>query len=437
MLASRARAAGVDRGSDTIAIVGAGPAGLCAARWLQAHGLSFDLLERQQDVGGIWDIAAPGSPMYESAHFISSKTLSGFRDFPMPDDYPDYPGHRQILRYLRAYADRHALKARTQFGARVTAVRPQGVNGRPRWQVELDGGETRGYAGVIVATGLQWTPKQPRLPGHFEGEVLHSASYKSAEQLRGKRVLVVGAGNSGCDIAVDAGNAASKAWLSLRRGYWFVPKHLFGMPADVFGHSGPQLPGWAEQRIFEPLLRLLVGDLRRYGLPRPDHRLFETHPVLNSQILHSLSHGDVRVKPDVAGAEGKRIAFADGSAEEIDLLIFATGYERRIPVLADVDASQLFLNVFHRQQSGLAVVGFFETDAGSYPLIDLQCELVAKVFQHERDSPPRLARFNGKRAGPPPDFSGGVRFLRVERMSNYVRSHPYIRYLERAIAELA
>jgi pimeloyl-ACP methyl ester carboxylesterase len=126
--------------------------------------------------------------------------------------------------------------------------------------------------------------------------------------------------------------------------------------------------------------------------------------VLNSQILHSLSHGDVRVKPDVSGAEGRRILFADGSAEEIDLLIFATGYERKIPVLprellAEGDTGPLFLNVFHKRHPGLMVVGFFETDAGCYPLIDLQSELVAKVLKKKRESPERLEAVHAQDAG--------------------------------------
>lgn len=429
--------------SDRIAIIGAGPGGVCAARWLMANGIPFDLLERSKDVGGIWDIAAPGSPIYESAHFISSKTLSGFRDFPMPEEYPDYPSHRQILQYLRAYADRHGIRQRAQFGVTVKDARPESANeGSKSWLLKLESGETRQYAAVVVATGLQWTPKQPQLPGIFEGEAIHSANYKSTRQLAGKRVLVVGGGNSGCDIAVDAGQAASKAMLSLRRGYWFIPKYIFGVPADVFGDSGPQLPGWLEQTVFQPLLRLLVGDLKRYGLPRPDHRLFETHPVLNSQILHSLSHGDVSVKPDVRGFEGRRVLFADGSTEEIDLVIFATGYRRSIPILPselhrEGDMSQLFLNVFHRSQPGLFVVGFFETDGGAYPPIDLQCELIARVLRLRRDAPGQLAPFQRRMQGPAPDFSGGVRFLQVERMSNYVRSHAYKSYLAETMAELS
>ena len=119
-------------------------------------------------------------------------------------------------------------------------------------------------------------------------------------------VLVVGGGNSGCDIAVDVSRTASRAFISLRRGYWFIPKHLFGVPADVFGHRGPELPRWIEQPVFERLLRLLLGDPTRLGLPAPDHRLFETHPVLNTQLLHALGHGELGVKPDVRELRGRR-----------------------------------------------------------------------------------------------------------------------------------
>src|SRR5262245_43951903 len=293
------------------AVIGAGPGGLCAARWLSALDVPFELLERQADLGGIWDIRFPGSPMYESAHFISSKTLSGFRDFPMPASYPDYPSHRQVLAYLHAYADRHGLRAHARFRTVVRTARPEGE----AWAVELDDGSVRRYDGVIVATGLQWTPQSPAVPGRFDGAVCHASAYRSARTLEGKRVLVVGGGNSGCDIAVDATATAARVLLSLRRGYWFVPKHVFGVPADVFGSRGPHLPLRIERFFEERLLRLLVGDLRRFGLPAPDHRLFETHPVLNAQILHALSHGEVTVKPDLRELRGRSVAFADGSEE--------------------------------------------------------------------------------------------------------------------------
>jgi cation diffusion facilitator CzcD-associated flavoprotein CzcO len=422
---------------DRYAVVGAGPGGLCAARWLQELGIPFDLLERQPDLGGIWDIRFPNSPMYESAHFISSKTLSAFRDLPMPESYPDYPSHRQVLAYLHAYADKHGLRAHAQFGAAVREARPEDGG----WTLVMEKGESRRYAGLVLAVGQQWTPKMPGAAARFEGEAYHSSAYQSARQLDGRRVLVVGGGNSGCDIAVDAGQAASRAFLSLRRGYWFVPKHVFGVPADVFGARCPPLPFGLDRRLDERLLRLLLGDLRRLGLPRPDHQLFETHPVLNSQLLHSLAHGDVTVKPDVREFHGRRVVFVDGSEEELDVVIFATGYRRRFPVLPESvhhegDVSCLYLNLCHRAQPGLYVVGFFETDGGSFPLMDLQCELIARLIAARRAGSKRARRFERRLQGPPPDLSGGVRYLQVERMQNYVRSRPYRRHLAAAIKEL-
>src|SRR5262245_23382852 len=420
----------IDRG-DRLAIVGAGPGGLCAARWLQELGLAFDLLERNADAGGIWDICFPGSPMYESAHFISSRTLSGFRDFPMPDNYPDYPGHRQVLAYLRAYADRHGLRAKAEFATPVERAAPDGG----AWVLELASGERRRYAGLVVATGLQWIPTLPDVPGQFDGEILHSSAYRSAAQVEGKRVLVVGGGNSGCDIAVDASTRAAATLLSLRRGYWVIPKHVFGVPADVFGHKGPPLPYWLERPVLETLLRFLVGDVRRLGLPAPDHHLFQTHPILNAQILHALSHGDVSVRPDLKAFEGRSAVFAEGRRDELDLVVFATGYRRTLQILPaavhrEGEVASLFLNVFHRRHPNLFVVGFFETDGGAYPIIDLQCELIARLIRARREAPRRAEAFARRMNGPPPDLSGGVRFLQVDRMRNYVRTLAYMRYAE-------
>lgn len=308
--------------------------------------------------------------------------------------------------------------------------------------MELASGERRRYAGLVVATGLQWTPRMPEMAGRFEGEVLHSSAYRSAAQVAGKRVLVVGAGNSGCDIAVDAATRAASTYLSLRRGYWIIPKHVFGVPADVFGHKGLQLPYWLERPVLETLLRILVGDVTRLGLPAPDHRLFQTHPILNSQILHALSHGDVAIRRDLTAFEGGTALFADGRRDAVDVVICATGYRRTMPILpADVhregDVASLFLNAVHRRHPNLFVVGFFETDGGSFPIIDLQCELIARLLRARRDAPERVEAFRRDHLeGPAPDLSGGVRFLQLERMSNYVRTHAYTRHAEAVLRTL-
>jgi len=417
-------------------VVGAGPGGLCAARWLSELGVAFDAYERNPDVGGIWDIDAPGSPMYESCHFISSRTLSGFRDHPMPESYPDYPGHALVLRYLRGYAERHGLRSRYRFGVEVREARPEAGG----WVVDAGEGPRR-YTGVVAAVGNEWRPSLPTLAGGFAGETIHSSAYRSADLLRGRRVLVVGAGNSGCDIAVDAAGAASFAAISMRRGYHFIPKHILGQPADVFADHGPHLPGWLERPIFEWLLRRLNGDLRRLGLPAPDHGIFETHPILNTAILERLAHGDLVVRPDVARLEEKTVVFADGRREEYDLLVLATGYVRGVPflgsgLLPDDDVSPLALNMFHRSHPGLVVVGHFTTDAGAFPILDLQCELAARAIALERRDAARAARLRRRLQREQPDFTHGVRYAPVKRMANYVASRPYGRHLSRLLREL-
>lgn len=418
-------------------LVGAGPAGLAAARWLKALDLPFEGFERNPDVGGIWNIGFPGSPIYESAHFISSKTLSTFRDFPMPDSYPDYPSHRQILRYLEGYATRFDLRRHFRFGASIESARPQGGG---RWIVRFADGTERTYAGLLSAVGCEWRPFVPTFPGSFEGEIIHSRDYKRPKQFEGRRVLIVGAGNSGCDIACDASRSASRALISLRRGYYFIPKHIFGKPADVFDEDGPRLPYFIERPILQGLLRLLNGDLTRLGLPKPDHSIFESHPVMNTQILHALQHGDIEARADIREFRGREVVFADGKVDALDLIVLATGYVRGVPflsdgVLPDDDVSGLFLNVFHRLQRNLFVLGHFTADGGAYPLLDRQAELVARVADARRRGED-LPRFERALSGKPPDFTGGVRYQTVRRMSNYLKTRPYRAYLDRLLASL-
>lgn len=420
-----------------VCVVGAGPAGLAAARWLKALDVPFEGFDSNPGVGGIWNIAFAGSPMYETAHFISSRTLSGFRDFQMPESYPDYPSHAQILRYVESYADRHELRERFQFGVRVTSARPTEAG---EWDIGFADGAEKTYAGLIAAVGCEWRPHIPEIAGSFDGEVIHSRDYSRSRQFEGRRVLIVGAGNSGCDIACDAARTAAKALISMRRGYHFIPKHIFGKPADVFGAERPPLPYFIERPLLQGLLRLLNGDLTRLGLPKPDHSILQSHPVMNTQILHALSHGDISVRADVAEFRGNRVVFTDGAVDEVDLVVLATGYLRGVPflapgILADDDVSDLFLNVVHRREKNLFVLGHFTADGGAFPLIDRQAELVARVIE-SRLREVRIDRFDRALAGPAPDFTGGVEYQHVRRMSNYVKSKPYRAYLDQLLPAL-
>ncbi|HVW38879.1 MAG TPA: NAD(P)-binding domain-containing protein, partial [Pirellulales bacterium] len=217
-------------------VVGAGSSGLAVARWLAACGIEFDCLEREDDVGGNWYYGKPQSSVYRSTHLISSKPLTEYRDFPLPAEYPDYPSHAQVWEYFRGYARHFELYPRIEFRTSVERIEPAAEIGPhgPYWDVAVStqaetnadaasrgvlNSEVRRYRGVIIANGHNWDPKWPEFPGRFDGLSLHSAEYKTPDVLRGRRVLVVGGGNSGCDIAVEAAQNAVRTFHSLRRGY--------------------------------------------------------------------------------------------------------------------------------------------------------------------------------------------------------------------------
>jgi cation diffusion facilitator CzcD-associated flavoprotein CzcO len=187
--------------------------------------------------------------VYESTHFNSSKALSAFPGWPMPGHFADYPSWRHILTYLTPFAQGYGLTDGIEFSVGVDSVEK---NANGTWT----GGRATVHSDVVVCTGAQWHPNVPVVPGDFTGEIRHTVDYRSSAELRGKRVLVVGGGPTACDVASDAAITADHAVISMRRGYWFIPKHVFGRPADVFAEGGPQLPIWLEQKVFGAILKL-------------------------------------------------------------------------------------------------------------------------------------------------------------------------------------
>lgn len=414
-----------------VCIVGAGPAGLSAARALKRIGIPYDQYERHSDVGGIWDLDNPGTPMYESAHFISSRKISGFFDFPMPDTYPDYPSNREILRYTRDFADAYGLREAIRFDCPVQRI--ERVDNS--WEVTLTGGTSRRYGAVICATGVTWSPRSPEHPGRFNGEIRHSSTYRDAAEFRGKRVLIVGLGNSGADIASDAAANADAAYVSVRRGYHVIPKHLFGVPTDEFAERGPELPPRVMRPLLAKLLRVLEGDLTKYGLPKPDHKLFESHPLMNSQLLHHLRHGDIAVRPDVASLDGDRVRFVDGTSEEIDLVLYATGYDWSIPYMAEKyfqwhdGRPDLYLSTFSRDHRNLIGLGYLEINSSAYTVFDHVSNLVAQYLHVQSHALGQADKFDRLIIGDRPKLNGGIDFLDSARHRSYLDSHTYRRYL--------
>ncbi|MEC9343706.1 MAG: NAD(P)-binding domain-containing protein, partial [Pseudomonadota bacterium] len=339
---------------EKFALVGAGPMGLAAAKVLLEQGIAFQGFELHSDVGGLWDIDAPQSTMYESAHLISSKKMTEFTDFPMRDDVAEYPSHREMRRYFRDFADHYGIRQHYRFNAEVTHIAPLGGNGEG-WRVAWKDGEgshEAEFAGVMIANGTLSEPNLPHFEGSFDGEVIHASQYRHPSSFDGKRVLIVGAGNSGCDIAVDAIHHGKSCDLSMRRGYYFVPKYVFGKPADTMGGM-IRLPMWLKRRIDGMILRWFVGDPQKYGFPRPDYALYESHPIVNSLVLFHAGHGDLKVRPDVARLDGHAVHFVGGTSAEYDIIVAATGYRLHYPFIdRDLlnwrkDAPHLYLNAMH------------------------------------------------------------------------------------------
>ncbi|MFS3127702.1 flavin-containing monooxygenase [Nocardioides sp. Bht2] len=429
----------------TYAVIGAGPTGLAAARNLQKAGLPWSGYELNSGVGGLWDIDAPRSTMYNSAHLISSKTTTEFTEFPMAAAVADYPSHRELRAYFNAYADRFTLRDGFSFSTEVTEIKQDGDDG---WLVTSTGPEgtrTRRHAGVLIANGTLSEPAVPTFRGSFNGELFHTSAYKSAQVFAGKRVLIIGAGNSGCDIAVDAVHYAASVDISVRRGYYFVPKYLFGRPADTLNQGKP-LPARIKQAIDSRVLKLFTGDPVRFGFPKPDYKIYESHPVVNSLVLHHVGHGDITVRGDVDRFDGDSVRFVAGSHGDYDQIVLATGYHLHYPFVdpAALDwagpgsgtSPDLYLNIFPRSTPNLFVLGMVEASGLGWQGRFEQAELVASYLRAQREAPERARTFAARLAGPRPDLTGGYRYLGLERMSYYVNKDAYRSAVRAATATL-
>lgn len=426
------------------AIIGAGPMGLCTARQLRKHGIPFVGFELHGDVGGLWDIDNPHSTMYESAHLISSKGTTEFSEFPMRDDVAPYPHHSEMRRYFRDYARHFGLYEHYQFNTRVLKVERL----EKGWKLTSErAGEQREWQfdGVLIANGTLHTPNQPALPGEFGGELMHSSDYRSADVFAGKRVLVVGCGNSACDIAVDAVHRAASVDLSVRRGYYFLPKFILGKPTDTFG-GAIKLPRPLKQKLDGLLVRALVGKPSQYGLPDPDYKLYESHPVMNSLVLHHLGHGDIKARRDIARIEGKSVVFTDGEHAEYDLILMGTGYKLDYPFIArehlnwpqNAGAPRLYLNVFHPEYDDLFMMGMVEASGLGWQGRDEQAELVARYIAQSQAGSAAAQRFKAlKRERASLRLDGGYAYLDLERMAYYVHKDSYRAAVKQHSQELA
>lgn len=389
--------------TDKYCIIGAGASGIAVAKNFVQRNIPFDLLEREADLGGLWNIKTPSGIVYESTHLVSCISSTGFDDFPMLDeDYVEYPSHDIVLDYFRKYVDKFKIGPHIQFNAAVETVTPDADG---TFLVKVKGeASPRHYRGIVVANGHHEQPRMPNYPGTFAGDVMHSKFYKGQRQLRDKRVLVVGAGNSACDIVKDAAYASGeKVVMSMRHGTWFIPKFLLGFPTgDIVSNTEWALawvPRTIKSYLFQSILWLLQGPPSRYRLPDPTYRIDQAHPSMSDDIPRLAAHGRILVKPDVARFEGKEAIFVDGTREEFDLVIYATGYQLAIPFLdrslylgAD-GRPNLYLNAFHPQYENLYFAGMLQANGAMWRLADYQGRVISNDIVAMATAPEEHAAF--------------------------------------------
>ncbi|WJG10280.1 NAD(P)-binding domain-containing protein [Aliiglaciecola sp. LCG003] len=423
-------------------VIGAGPMGLCTVRRLKEQGIEVIGLEANSDVGGLWDIDSPTSTMYDSAHLISSKKMTEFDDFPMAENVATYPRHDQLKKYFQEYAKHFGLNPHYRFGCWVEKVEPEGSN----WRIVYRQNDQRHEllaSGLLLANGTLHHPNVVKFEGQFAGQMLHSCDYRSTDIFADKRVLIIGCGNSGCDIAVDAVHRAKSVDMVVRRGYYFLPKFVAGRPTDTLGGK-IRLPNRLKQALDGLLVKLISGKPSSYGLPDPDYRMYESHPVINSLFLHHIGHGDINVRSGIDRLTERGVTFSDASQGEYDLILQATGYKLHYPFIEQKhlnwhkDAPQLYLNVFNPLHSNLFVMGMVEAAGLGWQGRDEQAKLVAQVIRLQQDNPQAAEVFFDKvKAKANIRIDGGMRYLELERMAYYVHKAKYLKTIASEMHQLS
>jgi thioredoxin reductase len=388
-----------------VCIVGAGSSGIVCCKVFRERGIPYDCFEAGSQPGGMWVFRNDNgmSSAYRSLHINTSRRRMEYADFPMPDDYPDFPGHAAIAKYFSDYVDHFRLREGITFNTRVERCARLPGGG---WDVTLSTGETRRYDALVVANGHHWDPSwpEPDFPGEFTGIKLHSHHYIDPDEphaLRGKSVVVVGFGNSAMDIACELGQktVADKVYLSTRSGGYIYPKYLGSKPFDEVLRHPSEKPSLIErfiracvpEKVVETLLlpvyhwlvRSRVGEPWDYGLPKPKHPFGRTHPTISNEIHIRLGSGDVIPKPNIVRYDGNTVHFADGSAVQADAVIYCTGYRISFPFLdrtlieaRDNDIA-LYQRIFDPRYPDLMFLALVQPLCAMMPIAEEQSKLMA------------------------------------------------------------
>ncbi|MFQ3582561.1 MAG: NAD(P)-binding domain-containing protein [Chloracidobacterium sp.] len=399
-----------------VCIIGAGCSGITAAKALYEHGFDFDCYEKSDRVGGNWVFGNKNgmSSAYRRLFINTSRERMQYSDFPMPKHYPTFPHHSQVAEYFDAYVDHFGFRSRIQFE---TGVRRAEQVSDGTWVITLDDGRTSRYDALIVANGHHWNPRypEPPFPGEFQGLTLHSHHYIDNDIFRDKNVVILGMGNSAMDIACESSEVAKQTFLAARRGAYIIPKYIFGKPLDQIVTTA-KIPWSVRQRMFEWTLRLTVGRMEDYGLPKPDHRFGEAHPTISGRILDRITHGVITPKPNIAELLGSQVRFTDGSIEDVDVIVYCTGYKVTFPffdedfISAPDNDLPLFRRVFKPDIPNVFFIGLLQPLGAIMPLAEAQGQWVASYLKGEYALPSRA------------DMEADMERERARMFARYVKS---------------
>lgn len=371
-----------------ICVIGAGSAGLAALRGLRDAGNEVVGIERSSTVGGLWNDG------YDSLHLITAKDLCSFEGYPLPDDYPLFPHRDQIVAYMNGYADHFGLRELIRFATTVERIEPIGEAGLGGWRVADGDGVTEDYDQVVIANGHLADPVLPEIPGTFTGKVMHAHDYRNTDDFEGDRILVIGAGNSGCDIAVDAAQSRFSTSICIRKGIIFQPKTLLGRGRTSLAPAF--LPATVKEWLMRASIRLAIGRPSDYpGLSDPEEtNLYRGQSVVNTQLLHWLHHGRVEVVPGIRRFDGKSVEFADGTRREYDTVVYATGYRISMPFLdsslltwKDGEPVRYAGGTLFPRLANLHVVGLIGPTGAQWPAYDRQAKMVARLVALQASRP--------------------------------------------------
>ncbi|CAL9414670.1 SDR family NAD(P)-dependent oxidoreductase [Streptomyces cellulosae] len=370
-------------GPGRVAVVGGGIAGIAAVKALLQAGVEVFGVERAEELGGLWRLA-PDTAAYEGLRLNTSKPRTEFSDHPMPEDWPDYPTRAQLLSYVRDYAERFDVPRHFRMGTELTAARRT----EDGWLLELTGPEgayEETVAHLVVANGHNHTPRlpEPPYPGVFEGTASHAHAYREPSEFAGRRVLVVGTGNSAMDIATELVGHADEVLISARRGVWVLPKTLFGRPADQWnGALAAVLPWRLRQRISQTMLRLAARGTEGPALPPSPEGVLQDHPTLSDTVPELVRAGKIGVRAGIERFEGRRVRFSDGQEDEVDHVLWCTGYRATVPFLdpalvPDPARLPLYRHVFPLDDEALSFVGLMQSTGSALPVVEAQSRLLA------------------------------------------------------------